>query len=128
MSRRTKANSVDSSTLSCEVEKEYIKQQEINNLLGKSSLSILEQKESIIILCKFQQLKTGGLTANLAKVSELPNTNVPLLHVFSVFWSTLLPATIVQHLRTFSPQVIEIEIAKCVAHKKGIKANKNTQN
>ncbi|KAL4721500.1 hypothetical protein ACJJTC_013474 [Scirpophaga incertulas] len=35
------------------------------------------------------------------------STNVVKLHVFSAFWSTLLPALIAQHLEKFSPTVIK---------------------
>lgn len=50
--------------------------------------------------------KTGSIIQNLVRISDQNNTNKVQLHVLSVFSSTLLPALIALHIKTFSPQVI----------------------
>lgn len=80
---------------------------EINCLLGKSSLVILEHEELITTSFTSPPQKTGGITASLEKLLDPKSINVLKLHVFSAFWSILLPAMIVQHLSKFSPNVIK---------------------
>lgn len=82
--------------------------QEINALLGKSSLDIPVLGYNIIISFKSQQQKTEGIIAALVKLYDPKNTNVLKLHVFSACMSTLLPALIVQHYVKLSQTVIKI--------------------
>ncbi|PZC87391.1 hypothetical protein B5X24_HaOG216457 [Helicoverpa armigera] len=55
---------------------------EINCLLRKSSLVILEHEEIITTSYTSPPQKTGGITASLEKLLDAKNTNVLKLHVF----------------------------------------------
>lgn len=99
---------------------------EINQVLGKSSLNILVQDERIITSFTSLPQKTGGIIADLVKLSDPHNTSVLKLHVFSAFMSTLLPAMIVQHLNKFSPNVIKSWQCASLIHWDLILSNKRT--
>lgn len=78
--------------------------QNITHLLGKSSASMRGQEGRITISFTSAPQKTGDIIVALAKLLEPNSINVPKLHVFSACMSTLLPALLVQHLKTFSPE------------------------